>query len=84
MKKIITLLIFLSVAFCAVAQEDAPDWVRNMRQKNSQTSFINSIKILETGNKGKYVMTVMCIGNKKYLFVNGNSTVVMPIGEECE
>jgi len=83
MKKIIILLAFLSIAFYAFAQ-DVPDFVRDMRQKNSQTSFINSVKILESGKKGDYKMTVLCIGNKKYLFVNGSSTVVMPIGEECE
>jgi len=83
MKKIIMLLAFLSIAFYAFAQ-DVPDFVRDMRQKSSQTSFINTIKFLESARKGDYKMTVMCIGNKKYLFVNGSSTVVMPIGEECE
>jgi len=83
MKKIIMLLAFLSIAFYAFAQ-DVPDFVRDMRQKSNNTSIINNIKIFETGKRGDFKISVLCIGNKKYLFINGSSTVVMPIGEECE
>ena len=99
MKKIIIFLIFLSIAYCAFAAqslyEDSPMAkgdkhpdsgldIHGVRQKNSKTSFIDTIKVLETGKKGKYEMTVMCIANDKYLFINGNSTIMIPTGNECE